>query len=329
MKKAACVKLLAVATIIALSGGGKSEARSTSHEHHGSDHHAQARASTHESRGSAHESRGSVHEARGHESRSSSREARNHEGRNHEGRGFFRESGRGHSQLAGWQRYGRGQHLALSGRSGRQGGYSYGGGIQCVTFARDDTGIELSGNARDWWGNAAGVYQRGSRPEPGSVLNFRANGHMPMGHVSVVDRVVDGRTVVVDHANWGGPGAVRGGISRDISVVDVSPNNDWSAVRVALGHSGDFGSIYPTYGFIYNRPDAGTILASTDTNTNVPAMNPPPRDLRPHVRDVSAFDEVAEAPDSAMPSFGHHLVHHSRHHSLSVVSHHVSTKHHR
>ena len=151
-----------------------------------------------------------------------------------------------------------------------------GGGIQCVTFARADSGIELSGNASAWWSNAAGVYQRGARPEAGSVLNFRANGSMRMGHVAVVNQVVDSRTIEIDHANWGGPGAVRGGISRDISVVDVSPANDWSAVRVALGHSGEFGSIYPTYGFIYNRPDHGTMVAANDARAPLPSLNPAP-----------------------------------------------------
>ena len=319
MKKAACLKLFALA-IAVISASGKVEARSTSHEHHGGEHRAQARNSAHESRNFAHESRGSFHEGRSfaHESRGSFHEARNHEGRGG-GRGLFREDGRGHDRMASWQSYGRFRHMALSGRSYGHSGYSGGGGIQCVTFARADTGIELSGNARDWWYNAAGVYQRGNRPEPGSVLNFRANGSMPMGHVSVVSQVVDGRTLVVDHANWGGPGAIRGGVSRDISVVDVSPNNDWSAVRVGLGHSGDYGSIYPTYGFIYNRPDAGTILASAGGSTAIPAMNPAPRDLRPR-NDYAAYDEVAEAPDSAMPVFGHHAGR-RRHHSVTLVSH--------
>ena len=114
----------------------------------------------------------------------------------------------GYGQFGG---YGAG--YASVGRSG--------GGIQCVTFARADSGIELSGNASAWWDHAAGVYARGNRPEAGSVLNFRANGSMRLGHVAVVNQVVDSRTIEIDHANWGGPGAVRGGISRDIYVVDV------------------------------------------------------------------------------------------------------------
>ena len=136
------------------------------------------------------------------------------------------------------------------------------------------------------------------------MLNFRANGSMRMGHVAVVNQVVDSRTIEIDHANWGGPGAIRGGISRDISVVDVSPSNDWSAVRVALGHSGEFGSIYPTYGFIYNRPDHGTMVAANDNRAPVPSLNPAPRDLRGFGAREVAFDEVAEAPDDAGATHG-------------------------
>ena len=227
----------------------------------------------------------------------------------------------GHSRATSWLTYGRQVHGAAGGRSARYHGYSGGGGIQCVTFARADSGIELSGNANTWWDNAAGIYQRGARPEPGSVLNFRANGAMRMGHVAVVNQVVDGRTVVIDHANWGGPGAQRGSVSRNISVVDVSPANDWSAVRVALGHSGEYGSIYPTYGFIYNRPDRGTIMASANTGTAIPALNPAPRDLRSREQ---TYDEVAEAPDLPLPT-GRHVLHRHRHMSTSA---HHSVRHH-
>jgi hypothetical protein len=327
MKKTACVKLFALA-IIAVSMGGQAEARSRSDGHHNSDQRTASRSTPHEGRGAFREARGSAHEGRGsfHEARSVVHSGRGgfHEARSgffeprSAGRSFFHAEGRGRSRMVAWQSYGRFQHASLSGRSSGHVGYSGGGGIQCVTFARADSGIELSGNARDWWANAAGVYQRGSRPEAGSVLNFRANGSMRMGHVAVVNQVVDGRTLIVDHANWGGPGAVRGGVSRDISVVDVSPANDWSAVRVGLGHSGEYGSIYPTYGFIYNRPDGGTILASADTGTALPALNPAPRDLRP--REAAVYDEVAEAPDSAMPVYGRHASRHRRH-GITLVSH--------
>ncbi len=134
-------------------------------------------------------------------------------------------------------------------------------GISCVPYARQVTGIDVKGNAGNWWANAAGVYERGNRPEVGSIMNFRATGRMRLGHVAVVARVIDSRTVEIDHANWAGPGATKGGISRGIPVIDVSDYNDWSAVRVGLGHSGDYGSVYPTYGFIYDRPDRGQAMA--------------------------------------------------------------------
>src|SRR4051794_18134409 len=44
------------------------------------------------------------------------------------------------------------------------------GGISCVPFARNDSGIQVTGNAWQWWEKAEGSYARGSVPEPGSVL---------------------------------------------------------------------------------------------------------------------------------------------------------------
>jgi len=186
-------------------------------------------------------------------------------------------------------RYGRGDRVAVAGRR------RWNSGLQCVPFARADSGIEITGNANTWWAHAAGVYERGTRPELGSVLNFRGNSAMPMGHVAVVSKVVNPRTVEIEHANWA-PGAV----SRDVTVIDVSPANNWSAVRVSLGHTADFGSIYPTYGFIYNRPDSGTMVANASTSEPIPGLNPAPRDLRSSARGSDLnYEEVAEAPDTA------------------------------
>jgi len=116
----------------------------------------------------------------------------------------------------------------------------------------------------------------------------------------VVTRVVNDREIEIEHANWAGRG-----VAHDVPVVDVSENNDWSAVRVGLGRSDDFGSIYPTYGFIYDRPDSGTMLTAITVPAAQPALNAPPRDLRtPAERTTVAvtlprapvYDEVAEAP---------------------------------
>ncbi len=179
--------------------------------------------------------------------------------------------------------YGSGTRLSLA-----RGAYRGEGVVQCVAFARADSGIELSGNAADWWDNASGLYARGQRPEAGSVLSFRANGHMRLGHVAVVTRVLDGRTVEIDHSHWMGRG-----VSRDMTAVDVSENNDWSAVRVELGHTGTYGSIYPTHGFIYDRPEHG----GSERGATEAALQEPPAPVRIGRQDRRAgLQEVAEAP---------------------------------
>jgi surface antigen len=171
-------------------------------------------------------------------------------------------------------------------------------GISCVPYARQVSGIEVVGNAWQWWDNAAGLYARGDRPEVGSVLNFRSNFRMRLGHVAVVARVVNPREVIVDHANWPSGGG-RGGISHNVAVVDVSEANNWSAVRVELGREGTFGSVYPTYGFIYNRADSGVMMASVSRPAPQPNINPVPSDLRPVAeRPWRTVEEVAESPAS-------------------------------
>ena len=156
------------------------------------------------------------------------------------------------------------------------------GSISCVPYARMVSGIQVTGNGYQWWGNAAGLYERGQRPEPGSVLAFRASGGMRLGHVAVVQRIVNGREIEIEHANWEGPGIRKGTVMRNVSVIDVSPRNDWTAVRVQIGRSDEsFGRVYPTYGFIHNRP----IGAS-------PRIN--------YARS-QGFEEVAEAPASNRP----------------------------
>jgi len=44
-----------------------------------------------------------------------------------------------------------------------------------------------------------------------------------------------------------------------VDVMDVSPNNDWTEVRVQVGWNNEnFGRPYATHGFILNRPDTGS-----------------------------------------------------------------------
>jgi hypothetical protein len=134
-------------------------------------------------------------------------------------------------------------------------------GLSCVPFARMATGMQISGDARHWWRNAADTYARGQMPERGAVLAFMASGGMSRGHVAVVSRIVNARTIEIDHSNWAGPGIRRGTVMRGVAVVDVSDRNDWTSVRVQVGHSADaFGRTYPTHGFIYNRPVGERLL---------------------------------------------------------------------
>lgn len=198
-----------------------------------------------------------------------------------------------HLSFASSPRFAHAAHLASR-------GIMQSHGISCVPYARSVSGIMVTGNAWQWWYNAQGVYARGDLPETGSVLNFRANGRMHLGHVAVVTQIVNPREVIVDHANWPGVGGM-GGISRGVAVVDVSEANDWSAVRVELGRGSEFGSVYPTYGFIYNRPDTGLVTASVERPAPQPAINPVPSDLRPAAeRPWRTMEEVAEAP-AGMP----------------------------
>jgi len=168
------------------------------------------------------------------------------------------------------------------------------GGISCVPYARQATGIAIRGNGGDWWHNAAGLYARGHRPEPGAIMAFSSTSQMQLGHVAVVQEVLSPRKVLIHHANWGGPGISRGSIMSDVSVVDVSLHNDWSSVRVQVGwDKGSLGSIYPIQGFIYDRPDNGYIRTASAPRPGGPVLVNA-HSLRPS--DVRGFEELAQAP---------------------------------
>ena len=125
---------------------------------------------------------------------------------------------------------------------------SHGGSVECAPYAREVSGIQLYGDAADWWEAAAGRYSRGAQPSPGAVLVFERSSRLPHGHVSVVSRQRSDREIIVTQANW-----VHGRIARAEPVVDVSPANDWTAVRVWWEPSGQLGTTsYRTYGFISN-----------------------------------------------------------------------------
>lgn len=119
-------------------------------------------------------------------------------------------------------------------------------GLSCAPFARAVVGVALHGEAAAWWGESDGRYRRSDRPAVGGVLVFRRTARLPDGHVSVVSRLLDARRILVIQANW-----VRGELDKDQLVVDMSPRNDWSQVRVWYPPTGRLGThVYATYGFI-------------------------------------------------------------------------------
>ena len=171
-----------------------------------------------------------------------------------------------------------------------------GHGGNCVAYAREVTGVHLDGNAASWWPHAEGRYERGSRPSVGAILVFKPYARMRVGHVAVVSRIVGPREILVDQANW-----VRGRVTQAMSVIDASPQNDWTSVKVLEPHSGTHGRENPTYGFIYPH----------ELPANFGATIVEARPEREHVVDRATHHQdkrerhEAEQPDPAKAK--HHL----------------------
>jgi surface antigen len=120
--------------------------------------------------------------------------------------------------------------------------------LDCVPFARALSGVNLRGDASDWWWQADGRYSRGRVPEVGAVMVFAPASGLPRGHVSVVSQVMSPREILVAQANW-----VHHRVTTDQLVVDVSRYGDWSLVRVWWPPTGTLGNtVYPALGFIYS-----------------------------------------------------------------------------
>ncbi len=119
--------------------------------------------------------------------------------------------------------------------------------LQCVPYARELSGIRIRGDAWTWWQAADGRYRRSDRPEVGAVLVLARSKRIDGGHLAVVTEVLNEREVVVRHANW----LNRGRIHLDTPVRDVSPGNDWSAVRLWYTPAATWGARrYAVAGFI-------------------------------------------------------------------------------
>ena len=153
---------------------------------------------------------------------------------------------------------------------------TWSGGWQCVTFARQFSGIALFGDAATWWHAAVGRYEQGFVPRVGGVMVFKPFAHMRVGHVATVSEVVSPREIKVTHANWSPVGGRRGQVEENVTVVDTSAANDWSRVRVWYAPLADLGKTdYPVYGFIYGHAAA----AFQTTEAAVAAIEALPAEL--------------------------------------------------
>lgn len=128
-------------------------------------------------------------------------------------------------------------------------------GLQCVPYAREQSGIPIRGDAWSWWAKAKGKYERSSRPAVGAVLVVGRTSKNKYGHLAVVTRIVSDREIIVNHANW----LNKGRIHLDTPVRDVSPGNDWSQVKFWYTPGNIMGrSTYPVTGFIYPKQNLAT-----------------------------------------------------------------------
>lgn len=126
------------------------------------------------------------------------------------------------------------------------------GYLQCVPFARAESGVDIRGNAGTWWYQAAGRYERGQEPRVGAVMAFAPTRGMPIGHVAVVSRILSDREMLISHANWSPINGRRGQVERNVRAIDVSAAGDWSQVRVWYAPIQGLGTrVNPVRGFIY------------------------------------------------------------------------------
>jgi len=160
--------------------------------------------------------------------------------------------------------------------------------LQCVPYARDHSRIALYGDAYTWWGQAEGRYARAGVPSEGSVLVLYNYAGAERAHLAVVRSIVNEREIRVDHANW----LDDGEIFLNDPVHDVSPDNDWSQVRVYNIRNGAWGvRTYPVQGFIGPGPDTNPVLVAQKPSSVRVAQQPAEPQAAQH-------DYVADLLDS-------------------------------
>jgi len=125
--------------------------------------------------------------------------------------------------------------------------------LQCVPYARSHSQVSLYGDAYTWWDQAAGRFARSAAPKAGAVMVLTNYAGPNRAHLAVVREIENSREIRIDHANWLDDGAIY----EDDPVRDVSPDNDWTEVRVYNLKAGAWGSrVYPVQGFI--GPEGGS-----------------------------------------------------------------------
>jgi hypothetical protein len=100
------------------------------------------------------------------------------------------------------------------------------------------------------------------QPETGAVIVMRGYRNPHRGPVAVVRHVLSERSIIIDHANW----LASGEVTVNVPVVDVSPRNDWSQVRVWHIPTQTWGlRVYNVQGFILPGEQPAGGGAPTDT----------------------------------------------------------------
>lgn len=170
---------------------------------------------------------------------------------------------------------------------------------QCVPIARTMSGIQIYGDAHTWWDQAEGRYSKGNAPKKGAVLNFMPHGGMKLGHVAAVTRILDDRNILVTHANWSPYDGRRGYVEKNVRIIDVSEDNDWSRVRVWFAPIANMGGTeWPTFGFIY--PNGRPPMALPETAMELPNQAPQLRmavreDPEEEIRPTSRMLDIRKA----------------------------------
>lgn len=168
--------------------------------------------------------------------------------------------------------------------------------LQCVPYAREVSGIQIYGDAFTWWEQAEGKYRRGKEPKVGAVMAFVPTAQMQLGHVATVVKVIDKRTVLLDHANWSPINGRRGQIERGVKAIDVSAKGDWSEVRVWYAPLQDLGTTrWPVAGFIYGDGKPNKAQPKKAVPETILAVAPAPK---PQV----SLAAPVSAPVAAKPS---------------------------